>query len=261
MATAHLATAFFKEVADISQLLEALEHLPGSLFMIKNLDSRYIYMSSVLRESINLSQGQDVVGKNDFDLFPKIIAESFRQNDLLVFQQGKPLVNEVHATGFFTHATKWTYSSKYPLHNRAGKVIGLITINRPYTGVLGRDAELNRLLPAIENVYRHYADTITIATLARLCSLSQSQFMRVFRQGMNMTAQAFVEQVRMFHAIDAIKHTTHSIARIALDNGFYDHSAFVKRFRKFTGTTPLQYRREQQTTLKADRAIALPKVK
>ena len=49
-------------------------------------------------------------------------------------------------------------------------------------------------------------------------------------------------------------------ARIALDNGFYDHSAFVKRFRKFTGTTPLQYRREQQATLKADRAIALPKV-
>ena len=68
---AHLATAFFKEVADISQLLEALEHLPGPLFMIKNLDSRYIYMSPVLRESINLSQGQDVVGKSDFDLFPK----------------------------------------------------------------------------------------------------------------------------------------------------------------------------------------------
>ena len=183
MASEHLATAFLKEVADISRLLEA----------------------------INLPQGQEVVGKSDFDLCPKII--------------------------------------------------GLITINRPYTGVQGRDAELNRLLPAIENVYRHYADTITIATLARLCSLSQSQFMRVFRQGMNMTAQAFVEQFRMFHAIDAIKHTTHSIARIALDNGFYDHSAFVKRFRKFTGTTPLQYRREQQTTLKADRAIALPKVK
>ena len=261
MAIKLLQTEFFQQVTDIAQLLQAFEHLPGALFMIKNLDSRYIYMSHALRESINLPQGQEVVGKNDFDLFPKIIAESFRQNDLLVFQHGKPLVNEVHATGFFTHATKWTYSSKYPLHNPAGKVIGLITINRPYSGVMGHDGELNRLLPAIEHVYRHFAETITIAALAILCSLSQSQFMRVFRQGMNMTAQAFVEQVRMFHAIDAIKHTTHSIARIALDNGFYDHSAFVKRFRKFTGTTPLQYRREQQTTLKADRAIALPKVK
>lgn len=123
--------SLFKEVADISQLLEALEHLPGALLMIKNLDSRYIYMSRTLREAINLPQGQDVVGKSDFDLFPKIIAGSFRQNDLLVFQHGKPLVNEVHAPGFFTHAPKWTYSSKYPLHNLASKVIGLIKGREP----------------------------------------------------------------------------------------------------------------------------------
>jgi transcriptional regulator GlxA family with amidase domain len=82
--------------------------------------------------------------------------------------------------------------------------------------------------------------------------------MRVFRQGMKMTAQVFVEQVRMFHAIDAIKHTAQSIARIAQDTGFYDHSAFVKRFKKFTGTTPLTYRREHQTKIKAEPAIALP---
>ena len=253
-----LQTAFFNEVADTTQLLQALEHLPGALFMVKNLDSRYIYMSRALREAINLPLGQEVLGKTDFDLFPKIIAQSFRQNDLLVFKHGKPLVNEVHATGFFAHAPQWTFSSKYPLHNRAGKIVGLITINELYNDVMGHDAELNRLLPAIEHVFRNYADAITIATLARLCSLSESQFMRVFRQGMKMTAQVFVEQVRMFHAIDAIKHTAHSIGRIAQDNGFYDHSAFVKRFKKFTGTTPLTYRRDQQTKLKAEPAIALP---
>ena len=52
--------------------------------MIKNLDYRYIYMSRALREAINLPPGQEVVGRTDFDLSPKIIAESFRQNDLLV---------------------------------------------------------------------------------------------------------------------------------------------------------------------------------
>ena len=240
------------------QFLQALEHLPGALFMMKNLDSRYIYMSRALREAINLPPGQEVVGKTDFDLFPKIIAESFRQNDLLVFKNGKPLVNEVHATGFFAAAPKWTFSSKYPLHNRAGKIVGLITINRPYTEIMGHDAQLNRLLPAIEHVFRNYADAITVATLAKLCSLSESQFMRVFGQGMKMTAQAFVEQVRMFHALEAIKHTAHSIARIAQDTGFYDHSSFVKRFKRFTGTTPLHYRRAQQTQLAAHPVIAVP---
>lgn len=249
---------FFPELGNFRQILDAIECIPGAMFMVKNLDSRYIYMSRALREAINLQHGQEVVGKTDFDLFPKIIAESFRQNDLLVFKHGKPLVNEVHATGFFSAAPKWTFSSKYPLHNQAGKIIGLICINRPYTEVMGHDSELNRLLPALEHVFRNYGETITIATLAKRCNLSESQFMRVFRQSMKMTSQVFVEQVRMFHAIDAIKHSAHSIAQIALDNGFYDHSAFVKRFKKFTGTTPLNYRREHQLKLKAERAIALP---
>jgi AraC-like DNA-binding protein len=63
--------------------------------------------------------------------------------------------------------------------------------------------------------------------------------------------------VRIHHATEALKHSARSILDIAQDCGFYDHSAFVKRFKKFTGTTPLRYRREEQAKLKADRAIAL----
>ena len=83
--------------------------------------------------------------------------------------------------------------------------------------------------------------------------------MRVFKERMNMTAHAFVEQVRMFHAIDAIKHSATSMARIAADCGFYDPSSFVKRFRIFTGTTPLRYRREHQTPVDPDQTKVLPR--
>lgn len=62
-----------------------------------------------------------------------------------------------------------------------------------------------------------------------------------------MTAYSFVEQVRMFHAIDLLKHTKDSILHIAVACGFYDHSAFIKRFKKFPGNTPLQFRRSHQS--------------
>src|SRR5688572_1599617 len=134
--------AFFDQVADFKQILDPLERVPGAMFMIKNLESRYVYMSHGLREAIHLSPGFDAVGKTDFDLFPRIIAQTYRQNDLQVFRHGKPLINEVHALGFFTHAMKWAYSSKFPLRDRQGNVIGLITINEEYNDVMGPNAEL-----------------------------------------------------------------------------------------------------------------------
>jgi len=254
----HFQESFFQQLGDLRQVLDVLDRIPGATFMIKNLDSRYIYMSRALREAIHLRPGCEPVGKTDVDLFPKIIAQNFRQNDLLVFKHGKTLLNEVHAVGFFTHAMKWVYSSKFPLRNRKGKIIGLITINQDYNDVMGEDAELNRLLPAIDHITKNYAERITIGGLAKRCSYSESQFARLFRQRMKMTAYAFVEQVRMHHALDAIEHTARSIAQIALETGFYDQSAFVKRFKKFTGTTPLRHRREQQAKHQPNRGMVLP---
>jgi len=250
-------TDFFLQIGDFRQMLDAIERIPGAMFMIKNLDSRYIYMSRGLRDAIYLAADFEVVGKTDFDLFPKIIAQSFRQNDLAVFNHGKPRINEVHAVGFFAHAMKWAYSSKFPLRNQNGEVIGLITINEHYNDVMGEDAELNRLLPALKHITENYAERITIGDLAKRCSYSESQFTRLFRRHMRTTAYGFVEQVRIHHAIEALKHSAKSIIQIALECGFYDHSAFVKRFKRFTGTTPLRYRREEQAKLKEDRAIAL----
>lgn len=253
-----LQSEFFQQVADLRQILDPLERIPGAMFMIKNLDSRYIYMSRGLRDAIHLAPEFEVVGRTDFDLFPKLIAQSFRQNDLAVFKHGQPLINEVHAVGFFTHAMKWAYSSKFPLRDRKGKVVGLITINELYNDVVGEDAELNRLLPALQHIIENYAERITIGELARRCSYSESQFARLFKQHMKMTEYAFVEQVRIHHATEALKHRSTSIIQIALDRGFYDHSAFVKRFKKFTGTTPLRYRRENQAQTRTGRALVLP---
>jgi AraC-like DNA-binding protein len=258
MAIKAIQKAFFDQVADLRQILDPLERVPGAMFMIKNLDSRYVYMSRGLQKAIHLSSGFDVVGKSDFDLFPRIIAQTYRQNDLQVFRLGKPLINEVHALGFFTHAMKWAYSSKFPLRNAQGKVIGLITINEEYNDVMGPNAELNRLTPAIEHVSRHYAEPISVAELAKRSGYSESHFARVFRHHLKMTPHAFVEQVRMFHAIDAVQHSAASIGQIALNCGFYDPSSFVKRFRKFTGSTPLKYRRVHQERIDAERAMAVP---
>jgi AraC-like DNA-binding protein len=61
--------------------------------------------------------------------------------------------------------------------------------------------------------------------------MSESHFMRVFKQRLNMTAYVFIEQVRMLQAMESLKQSNASITQVALDCGFYDHSAFAKRFK------------------------------
>jgi AraC-like DNA-binding protein len=239
-------SAFFGQFDDLVQFLDALQLLPRAMFMIKDLDSRYVYMSEPLRRAIHRGSESEVVGLTDFDLFPKIIAESFRQNDLLVLREGKTLLNEVHATCFFSHAPKWSFSSKFPLRDREGKIVGLLTLNEPYEELMGKESDLGRLLPAIDYVSKNFASPITVSDLAERCGVSVSHFMRIFKVRLKMTPYAFVEQTRMYHAIELLKAGSLSIMQIAIDCGFYDHSAFVKRFKKFTGTTPLQFRKAQQ---------------
>ena len=258
MTSRSLQADIIERIADFRQILDALELLPGTMFAIKNLESRYVYMSVALRRAIHVDSPEDVIGKSDFDLFPKIIAESFRQNDLIVFQHEKPLLNQVHLTRFFDNAPIWSFSSKFPIHSVKREVIGLVIINEAYEDVMGKKAELNQLLPAIDYVSKHYAHSITIQELAVVCQISASHFMRIFKTSLHMTAYSFVEQVRMCHAIEALKSGTASITQIALDCGFYDHSAFVKRFKKFTGTTPLRYRRSHRAALSGERPIVLP---
>jgi AraC-like DNA-binding protein len=249
---------FLSRVGDFRQILDALQRLPGALFAIKNLESRYIYMSSALRRVIQVHALNDVIGKTDFDLFPKIIAESFRQNDQLVFLHGKPLLDEVHLTCFYNRTPGWSFSSKFPILDASGRVIGLVIINELYEKVMGEQAELVKLLPAIDHVSKHFAQRITIEELSALCGVSASHFMRIFKQRLKMTAYGFVEQVRMYHAMEALKKETTGITLIAIDCGFYDHSAFVKRFKKFTGTTPLNYRRQHQAAFATAPPILLP---
>lgn len=249
---------FFRAAPQVKEILDALDRLPGAMFMIKNHESRYVYMSHGLREAIYLRPGEEVIGKTDFDLFPAIIAESFRQNDLLVLRDGRTLINEVHVTTFFDGPPIWSFSSKFPLHDGTGKIIGLITINSLYDKMMGENADLNVLLPAINHITKNFDRKLTIAEMADPCGLSESHFMRIFKQRMKITAHDFLERVRMYHAIHAVKHTRESIASIAHRCGFYDHSFFVKRFKKMTGVTPLRYRKEFQDYYTNGSTIALP---
>lgn len=85
------------------------------------------------------------------------------------------------------------------------------------------------------------AENITIAGLASIACLSETQFKKVFREQIGQTAIQYVTQKRMEKAKALLQHTDYSIQVIAEHVGYNDISAFSRRFSNHFGLTPSQF--------------------
>jgi AraC-like DNA-binding protein len=249
-------TELFARVRDPRDVLGPIAVLPGVMFFIKDANYRYVAMSPAIREAVGLSADDDPAGRTDFDLFPPLIAASFRANDRLVIEEGQTLLDEVHVVVARNRGTQLAYSSKWPIRGDDGAIVGLVGTNRPHESSGGGDVgdAASRMLPAITRMVRDYAMRLPIGELAAACRLSPSRFMWLFREQMGVTAHQFLEKVRITEAGRLLRTTRLPIADVAAACGFYDHSAFVKRFRRHTGLAPLAYRKSGHARLEGSLA-------
>ena len=111
-------------------LLQAvLDHAPA-LISIKDLEGRYLVVNRRFEAVFNISRNR-AVGRTDFDLFPKHVAEVLRQNDREVLEAGDPIeFEEDVALGDGLH----TYISiKFPIPTAAGGTEAICGISTDIT--------------------------------------------------------------------------------------------------------------------------------
>jgi PAS domain S-box-containing protein len=72
-----------------ARLRGVLENAPGHIFIyIKDLDGRYLYMNQPSGPTTSTTRYRNVIGKNDFEVFPQDSAEEFRRNDEKIIETG-----------------------------------------------------------------------------------------------------------------------------------------------------------------------------
>lgn len=87
----------------------------------------------------------------------------------------------------------------------------------------------------------HYADNISIDTLAQLVGLSPFYLIRSFRQQVGLPPHSYQRHWQLVQAKRSL-HTDQPIADIAIAHGFYDQSHLNRAFKQTFGVTPGQYR-------------------
>lgn len=91
---------------------------------------------------------------------------------------------------------------------------------------------------------RHYCESCTLSEIAEAVHLSANHLHRVFLESEGCTPYAYVMEKRIEKAKTLILLGEHSLAQVALETGFCSQSHFTAAFKKSTGQTPAQYRRQ-----------------
>lgn len=91
----------------------------------------------------------------------------------------------------------------------------------------------------------HYADPdMSLNTVAAVVTLSPSYFSMVFGREVGETFVEFLTNVRMRHAIALLRTTALTSSEIAARVGYQNPRYFHAVFRKATGTSPIEFRRQ-----------------
>jgi AraC-like DNA-binding protein len=237
------AARFFREHALADNIAALFDYLPRVYLFVKDRRHRFLKVNRGWLALHGCATEAEALGKTDHDFHPPALAAQYIEEDQRVMESRRPLPDQVWLVRSADGMPRWYYSTKLPLLNRRGAVIGIAGVLRPYEFAGDAPGDYHRLTPACEYALAHYAQPITVSDLARRAHFSVSQLQREFQRLFGMSPSDYLLRVRLLMARRALEQTAAPAGQIALDCGFYDQSHFNRAFRAATGLRPLEYRK------------------
>jgi PAS domain S-box-containing protein len=120
-----------------------VDGLPDRIF-IKDRQSRFLINNSAHVHALGATCPDELIGKTDLDLFPAEMANQFFNDERAVMESGQPLNREEMAVNPRTQETCWLQTTKIPLRDQNGQVVGLMGISRDITDRKQAEAALRQ---------------------------------------------------------------------------------------------------------------------
>lgn len=89
----------------------------------------------------------------------------------------------------------------------------------------------------------NYTNAVTIQSISRETAFSPYHFIRLFCRVYKQTPHQYLIQRRIDRAIELLRSSDLSVTEICLEVGFESLGSFSTRFRKITGLSPSEYRK------------------
>ncbi|MCV4232857.1 response regulator transcription factor [Virgibacillus sp. LDC1] len=155
-------------------------------------------------------------------------------------------------TGSLENA-KYDYFRKIDEARYAGEAIAVVeTFIQEAERAIGEtntsvNPNMTRLLEYIQD---HYADPITLTGVARQFHFNASYLSSYFAAYNGEGFSEYLNKIRLEKAMELLMTTEHTISDISASVGYSDQSYFTKVFKKQTGISPSQFRRQDMREIR-----------
>jgi two-component system cell cycle sensor histidine kinase/response regulator CckA len=120
-------------------LRTVIDNLPSGIF-VKDSDYRKTLVNSQHAERVaahlgrlDIDSPEDILGKTDFEVYPKELAQEYFEDDRRVVRDGESILNREETVINADGRRIWFLMSKVPLRDKDGKIMGLVGISNEIT--------------------------------------------------------------------------------------------------------------------------------
>lgn len=235
-------TSFPDSSLPASVLELVFDQMSDVAFFIKDAAGRYQHVNQSWVDRCGVANKQAIIGRSARDLFPHDLAASYEKQDREVLG-GARIINKLELHWHRHGRPGWCLTTKVPVTHGNGSVHGLIGISRDLQAEAGRNGIPAGVVQALDYMEAHFGEAkVAPSLLARKAGLPLVKFARQVRRIFQLTPGQLITRHRLQAAAQRLRESRQTIAEIALDCGYCDHSAFTRAFREATGMTPTQFR-------------------
>ena len=139
-----------------------LANVPDSVYF-KDLESRFITLSASMTHFFGKQAAADIIGKTDFEFFSEAHARPAFEDEQAIIKTGQPIIGKLEKETWPDGRITWVTTSKMPLCNERGEIIGTFGISKDVT-------ESKQMEAALDKSRRELMDASRLAGMATCLS-------------------------------------------------------------------------------------------
>ena len=109
-----------------------MDNLPHNIYF-KDASSRFLRINRAMATAFELTDAADALGKTDADFFTQEHARQAMADEQEILRTGQPVLDKEEKETWPDGHVTWAFTTKMPLRNEAGRIVGTFGISRDIT--------------------------------------------------------------------------------------------------------------------------------